>query len=164
MGSTKDKEAIADIQREVGAKIKQIRVDNLGITQDALGQVIPHLEGKNLQVRIASLERGNGSAGTIYTVMKHLYNQGVNINFLFGEQESPLRISKQVSLYPENITDYLKDVLVSAGNAKAMIQEIADSTERVQNYVNRTVQMAEEEAEQDQGKETKEGRKLKGSK
>ncbi len=164
MGSTKDKEAIADIQREVGAKIKQIRVDNLGITQDALGQVIPHLEGKNLQVRIASLERGNGSAGTIYTVMKHLYNQGVNINFLFGEQESPLRISKQVSLYPENITDYLKDVLVSAGNAKAMIQEIAESTERVQNYVNRTVQMAEEEAKQDQGTETKEGRKLKGSK
>ena len=164
MGSTKDKEAIADIQREVGAKIKQIRVDNLGITQDALGQVIPHLEGKNLQVRIASLERGNGSAGTIYTVMKHLYNQGVNINFLFGEQESPLRISKQVSLYPENITDYLKDVLVSAGNAKGMIREIAEATERVQNYVNRTVQMAEEEAKQDQGTETKEGRKLKGSK
>ncbi len=164
MGSTKDKEAIADIQREVGAKIKQIRVDNLGITQDALGQVIPHLEGKNLQVRIASLERGNGSAGTIYTVMKHLYNQGVNINFLFGEQESPLRISKQVSLYPENITDYLKDVLVTAGNAKAMIQEIADSTDRVQNYVKRTVQMAEEEAKQNQGADTKEGRKLKGSK
>lgn len=164
MGSTKDKDAIADIQREVGAKIKQIRVDNLGITQDALGQVIPHLEGKNLQVRIASLERGNGSAGTIYTVMKHLYNQGVNINFLFGEQESPLRISKQVSLYPENITDYLKDVLVSAGNAKGMIQDIAEATERVQNYVNRTIQMAEQEAEQDHGTETKEGRKLKGSK
>lgn len=164
MGSTKDKEAIADIQREVGAKIKQIRVDNLGITQDALGQVIPHLEGKNLQVRIASLERGNGSAGTIYTVMKHLYNQGVNINFLFGEQESPLRISKQVSLYPENISDHLKDVLLTAGNAQSLIQEIVSNTKRVQNYVNRTVQMAEEEAQQAQGKETNEGRKLKGSK
>lgn len=164
MGSTKDKEAIDAIQREVGAKIKQIRVDNLGITQDALGQVIPHLQGKNLQVRIAALERGNGSAGTIYTVLKHLYSQGVNINFLFGEQESPLRISKQVSLYPENISDYLKDVQLTAGNAQGLIQEILANTKRVQNYVNRTIQMAEEEARQEQGTEAKEQRKLKGSK
>ena len=149
MGNSRDKKAIAKIQREVGAKIKQVRVENLKITQDTLGQSTPFLASKltskNIQVRIAALERGNGSAGTIYVVMKHLYDQGVNINFLFGEQESPMRISKQVSLYPENISDYLKDVRATSISARSLMQEIADNTERVQEYIDRTVRMAEEE-------------------
>jgi len=145
MGNSRDKEAVAEIQKEVGARIKQVRLESLALTQEQLGQGTPHLTGKNLQVRIASVERGQGSAGTIYTIMRYLYSQGVNINYLFGEEESLLRVGKQVSLYPENISDHLEDVLVTAGSAQSLIQEIIGNTKRVQSYVKRTVKMAEEE-------------------
>ena len=141
------KEAVAQIRKEVGSKIKRIRTEELEYSQDKLGQNTPHLEGNNLQVRIAAIERGNGSAGAIYALMRYLYSEGVNINFLFGEEESMMRINKQVSLYPENISDHLKDVIVTGSSALTLIEEIVTNTKRVQEYVEQTVEMADGQTE-----------------
>ncbi|WP_116108843.1 hypothetical protein [Lewinella sp. IMCC34191] len=145
MAKDKDKLEVDRLREEVGARFKEIRTKGLKLSQDKLGQSTPHLEGNNLQVRVASLEKGNGSTATVYTVMKYLYDRGVNINYLFGEEESMLRISKQVSLYPENIIDYLQDVLISAGNVGAIANEIVENTKRVEKYVESTIQIAEQD-------------------
>ena len=145
MAESSDKEALAKIREEVGQRLRQIRTAGLELSQEQLGRDTPHLTANNIQVRIATLERGNGSAATIYAVLKHLYSRGANINYLFGEEESLLRVGKQVSLYPENISDYLEDMVVTAGSAHTLIEEILTNTKRVQNYVARTVEMAEED-------------------
>jgi hypothetical protein len=152
MAKDKNKEAIDKIREEVGARLKEFRTKGLKLSQDKLGQNTPYLEGNknNLQVKIAALEKGNGSTATVYAVMKYLYDRGMNINYLFGEEESLLRISKQASLYPENIIDYLEDVLISAGKVKAIATDIVESTKRVENYVEKTIEIAEEESHAEQ--------------
>ena len=145
MAKDEDKLEAEKLCKEVGARLKEVRTRGLNLSQDKLGQATPHLSANNLQVRIASLERGNGSTATVYTVMKYMYDRGVNINYLFGEEESMLRISKQVSLYPENIIDYLQDVLISAGNVGAIANEIVENTKRVEKYVESTIQIAEQD-------------------
>lgn len=141
-----NKDALDRLRRDVGERLKTIRTKGLKLSQEKFGESIPDLEGKNLQVRIASLEKGRASNTTVYAVMKFLYNEGVNINYVFGDEESLLRIGKEVSLYPENIIDYLNDVLVSAGKATAIVSEITESTKRVEEYVQRTIELSEEKA------------------
>lgn len=137
-----NKKILENFLREVGEKFKVARTQGLGISQAKLGEDAPLLLGKSQQVRVAKLEKGQGSAATVFAVLKHLYSRGVNINYLFGEEESILRISDQASLYPENITDYLEDMLVSTGKAKAILSDAVANTKRVRDYVDKTIELA----------------------
>ena len=146
MAGKDNKAKVAEIREEVGSRIKHVRTEILTISQEKLGHDIPHLEGNNLQVRVASIEQGKGSAGAIYVTLRYLYSQGININYLFGNGETTLRANKQASLFPENITDYLKEVALLGTNAQALIEEILLNTGEVQKYIEQTVEGAYREA------------------
>lgn len=135
----KGKRDFERVKLDIGSRYREIRVEAFDkMSQQKFGELIEDMDVSNRQGRIAVLEKGKGSAEVIYSVLLFLYEQGINLHYLFGDE--PLyRTSQGSALYPENVTDYVKEVNLLAGEAREKLDELVRSTQQMGEYVSTAV-------------------------
>ena len=137
-----------ELRAIVSGRIKHVRNEGLQVSQQQLSDDATYLEGANLQVKIAGLEKGKGSMATIFAILQHFYDRGINLNYLFGDPVM-YRGPAEATLYPENIQDYLKNVQTTAARAQGLLSVLLQDTERVEEYIEETLQLARERKDDD---------------
>lgn len=130
-----------ELRATVSGRIKHIRTEGLQVSQQQLSEEATYLEGANLQVKIAGLEKGKGSMATIFAILQHFYDRGINLNYLFGDPVM-YRGPAEAALYPENIQDYLKNVHTTIARAQGHLSVLLQDTERVEQYIEETLELA----------------------
>lgn len=123
------------VRLEIGSRLREVReVAFEKISQQKFGELIEYMDVANPQGRIAVLEKGKGSAEVIYSVLVYLYEQGINLNFLFG-QEPMWRKASGVALYPENVSDYVKEVRILSAEAREKLDEMLRATQQMDEHI-----------------------------
>ena len=136
-----DKTTTTELRREIGARIKKVRSTVFKLSQRKFAEQMDHVDlGANPQNRLANLEQGNGSATIIFGVLSYLYNEGININYLFGPEQMR-RTTDGTVLYAENITDYLDEATRNLGETREKVDELLQATYEVREYIKGTIQM-----------------------
>lgn len=83
------------IQEEIGNKIQYIRKEVLKLTQKELADLCEFVE--NGQSTVFYLEKGRGSALSIFMLLKKLHSKGINLNFLFANPDQNVSVLGQGS-------------------------------------------------------------------
>ena len=134
-----------EIKQFAGQRMQQCRKEGLKASRKEFGeQVRPEPLAPE---RIVTLEQGKGSSTAIYMVLKHLYDQGVNINYLFGEHEARWRSKEGAMVYAENVVDYLNEMTLLTGQASAQLQEMLISTKGIKNHIDQLIEVQVDEDE-----------------
>jgi hypothetical protein len=127
------------VRAQIGARLREIREGAFDTTQQKFGESIEHMDAANPQGRIAVMEKGKGSAEVIYSVLTHLYKQGININYLFGPEPMYRKQTDGVALYPENVSDYVKEVRLLAAEAREKLDEVLRHSNLMNEHLDETV-------------------------
>lgn len=133
-----------NLKVKVGSRLESIRSTAFQLSQKKFAELIDHEDlGATPQNRISLLEKGKGSATIIWRVLSFMYEQGIDINYLFGP--TPMhRTSDGTVVYAENINDYLDESARSLGEAREKIDELMQSTFEVRDYIRGSVDATKE--------------------
>ena len=121
----------AALQQLVGARLREFR-DALtpAKTQQAVGEIIAPLTSSP-QSRIAKLERGEGSAVLIYSLLRYYHEQGFDLNYLFDAEVGITYKPKDAYVYRGNVNALLQQVSEQLVEARASIVQCEETTERL---------------------------------
>lgn len=120
---------------QIGERLKDIRCKAFDeATRPELAEI---MSGTGLDItaaRIRNLEAGNGTGSLIYTVLGFLYDQGINLHYLFGEAEiRRVRVGERA--YSANVTDYLDEVERGTVDAIGQLRSLLDTATRLNAHL-----------------------------